>query len=306
MNILVVGGAGFIGSHIVDKILKKGDKPIILDNFSTGRDINIPKGVVIYRKDIIDKAINEIFKKEKVDAVCHLAAATVVPRSVKEPINDAMNNIIGMINLLENCVKYGVKKFVFSSTGGALYGDTNVLPTPEDHPTHPISPYGVSKLTGENYLYYYNKIHGLPVTILRYSNVYGPRQDRKGEGGVVAIFIKMIMNNEQPTIFGTGKQTRDFVYVDDIARANMLAIEQNDSKHHVYNIAKGSEDSVNELFEVLLKRFDKKIKPIYETGRKGEIMRSYLDASKAKKELNWEAEYDLGKGLDATIKYFKE
>lgn len=306
MKILITGGAGFIGSHIVDKLVERGDEVIVVDNLSTGKKINLDDRAKLYEMDLISPELEKVFKDEDIDAVCHLAASTDVRKSIKDPLNDIENNVSSLVNLLQLCSKYDVKRFVFSSTGGALYGNTNILPTPEGHPTNPISPYGVDKLTGEHYLYYYNKVHGLPVTILRYSNIYGPRQDRKGEGGVVMVFIKSLIEDVQVNINGDGNQTRDFIYVEDIANINISAIDQMPhSGFHVYNISSGVETSINQLYDMISKKLRINIKPIFLPATMGEISRSCLDNSLAKKELNIMPLFGLSDGINKTIEYLK-
>lgn len=303
-KVLVTGGAGFIGSHVVEQLKASGYGVVVVDDLSTGKRINLSGDVKFYELDILDKKLNRVFENENINAVCHLAASTNVPKSIENPIKDAKTNILGMLNLLENCKEFGVKKFIFSSTGGALYGNTDILPTPEDHPTQPISPYGVDKLTGEKYLYYYNKVHNLPVVILRYSNVYGPKQERKGEGGVVAIFIKQLLAGKQPTINGKGEQTRDFVYVEDVARANLLALEESREKLYIYNISTGKDTSINSLYTVLAEKLGATTTPSYGPLIGGEVIRSCLDNEMALKELRWRPEYSLSDGLNKTIEYF--
>lgn len=306
MKILVTGGAGFIGSHLVERLIKQNHQPVVLDNLSTGNKKNLPSGIRFYQMELADKRIEKLLKKEEIQAVCHLAASTNVLKSIEEPLNDIENNIFGMVNLLEACQKNGgIKRFVFSSTGGALYGDTKHLPTPENHSTYPISPYGIDKLTGENYLYFYHKVYNLPVTILRYSNVYGPRQDRKGEGGVVAIFIQKIINNEKSTINGDGEQTRDFIFVEDIAKANSAALNQKAKNFSIYNISTGKETSINCLFKTLARNLNYSLRPKYGSANKGEINRSCLDPSLAKKELKWNSEHSIEEGIKKTINYFR-
>ena len=224
MKILVTGGAGFIGSHVVDLYIKKGYEVVIVDDISTGKIEYVNLKAKFYKININDTKLNNIFKKEKPDIVNHHAAQISVVESVKNPIYDATINILGTLNLLENCVRYGVKKFIFASTGGAIYEETEKIPVEQNHPTKPLSPYGVSKLAIENYLYYYKKIHNLDSAILRYANVYGPKQDPCGEAGVVAIFINKMLKGENPIISGDGNQTRDFVYISDTAKANLLAL----------------------------------------------------------------------------------
>ena len=304
MKVLVTGGAGFIGSHVVERLLQDGFEVQVMDNLSTGQRINLPDGIKLHKTDIQSKKVDAIFEREKFDAVCHLAAMTNVRKSVADPVADADTNVLGSVNLLEACRKHDVKKFIFSSTGGALYGDTDILPTPETHPTKPISPYGIDKLAVENYLYYYNLVHGLDVISLRYSNVYGPRQDRKGEGGVVAVFIQALIKDEAPTIFGAGNQTRDFVYVADVASANLKAVKSDLKGFQTFNISTGEETSVNDLHKTLTEALGKNIAARRGPAAKGEIQRSCLDNAKARQELGWTVEYDIAKGIAETVAYF--
>jgi UDP-glucose 4-epimerase len=307
MKVLVTGGAGFIGSHICEELIAKGHDVVVVDNLSTGKEINLDPRVSFYELDIGDSGLSEVFEREKPELVCHQAAVTDVRKSVADPMNNAETNIMSMINLLENCRKYNVKKVVFASTGGALYGDTEQLPTTEDHPTMPISPYGINKLCGELYLRFYNRVHGLPVTILRYSNVYGPRQDRKGEGGVVAVFIRkaMLPDQDEVIINGDGEQTRDFAFVKDVAKANVMALLDAGKGLNIYNLGTGVETSVNKLFEVILNELGVEAKKTHGPTLAGEIRRSCLNNQKIKKELGWAPEYSLELGVKETIQYFR-
>ena len=256
MKILVTGGAGFIASHITDLLIENDHEIVIIDNLSTGQLINLNEKAKFYEQDLSDhEKIKEIFMIEKPEIIYHLAAQIDVRKSVEDPVKDANINIINALNLLELAVKNNIKHFIFSSTGGAIYGDTDDIPTKEGHLEQPISPYGCAKLSIEKYLNYYNKVHGLKYTCLRYSNVYGPRQNPKGEAGVVSIFFDSMLDGKTPKIFG-GLQTRDFVYVKDIARANLLAL--NDNKSDTYNVATSTEISINELFEKINRIFNKK------------------------------------------------
>lgn len=333
MKVLVTGGAGFIGSHLVDKLIKQGHKVIVIDNLSTGRKENLTpaffkKGgansnAKFYQLDIQSPKISEIFKKEKIEIVFHLAAQIDVRKSVEEPIEDAKNNILGSLNILENCKKFGVKKIIFSSTGGAIYGDTEVVPTSESYPALPLSPYGVAKLTTEKYLNYYYKVFELPYISLRLANVYGPRQNSEGEidetlshlsasshsrstceAGVVAIFCHKLLKNEQPFIFGDGNQTRDYIFVDDVVEAAILAAEN--SKVGIFNVGTAKETSVNEIFAELKRIIGSSCKEIYSPSKMGEQKRSCLDCSRAKQELKWSPKYNLEQGLKKTLNFFKK
>ncbi len=305
MKILVTGGAGFIGSCIVDELIASEHEVVVMDNLSTGDKSNVNKKAKFYEIDILSNKIFDIFKDEKFDVVFHLAASVDVRESIKDPIHDAKNNISGILNILEACRKTGVYKFVFSSTGGALYGNADIIPTPENYPTRPISPYGVSKLSSEEYLYYYSKIHNINVTILRYSNVYGPRQGARGDGGVVSIFIKKIINGEQVEIYGDGEQVRDFVFVDDVARANVLALS-NISEFDIYNIGSGVETNINKLQNIISSKLQTVVTTVYRDALDGEVFRSVLNNAKAINELNWSVKYDLAHGIEKTIRYFNK
>lgn len=291
MKILVTGGAGFIGSHIVDAYLDKGHSVVIIDSLATGKKKNLNPDAVFYKGDITDRAfVEHVFKEERVDVVNHHAAHASVSESMRNPQFDAEVNIIGSINLVEVACKNSVEKFIFASTGGAIYGDTRVNPTPETEDPHPISPYGVSKLSFEHYLHYYHNVHGLRYTSLRYANVYGERQDPFGEAGVVAIFCEKFAQNKKVEIFGDGEQTRDYVYVGDVVRANILALEK-DALYRPVNIGTGKETSVNELYEILSDIAGNSLKPVYAEKRSGEQRRSVLDYSLAKHLLLWEPKY---------------
>jgi UDP-glucose 4-epimerase len=303
IRVLVSGGAGFIGSHIVDALIKDGNDAVVIDNLSTGKKENLNPKARFYKVDIKDKKVEDIFKKEKPDYVCHQAAHIDLRASVKDPIFDAENNIIGSLNILENCVKYGVKKVVFASTGGAIYGDANIIPTQESYPAYPVSPYGVSKLSVENYLHYYFKIFKLPYAALRYANVYGPRQDSKGEAGVIAIFTEKMLIGGEPLIFGNGRQTRDYIFAGDVARANILALKN--KKIGCYNVGTGVETSVNQIFRNLVKLTKADVKEKHVEAAKGEQKRSCLDASKIKKDFGWKVGTNLEDGLKITVEWFK-
>lgn len=305
MKILITGGAGFIGSHIVDLFIKKGYQVAVVDNLKTGKLENLNSKAKFYKVDICNiKALENVFKEEKPDYVSHQAAHASVRESVEDPQYDAQNNIFGSLNILENCIKFGVKKIVFASTGGALYGEADQIPTKEDYPAHPLSPYGVAKLTVENYLFYYGIIKNLNYVVLRYANVYGERQDPFGEAGVVAIFSQKIASDNQPVINGDGKQTRDYVYVGDVAKANLLALESDKTKI-AYNIGTGIETSVNELFKIMVEISGKKVKEVHGPAKEGEQRRSVLDFSKIQKELGWGPKVALKEGLKKTYNWFK-
>jgi UDP-glucose 4-epimerase len=304
IKILVTGGAGFIGSNITDMLIEKGYEVIIVDDLSTGREKNINNKARFYNLDIQDERLGSVFEKELPDYVSHQAAQVDVRRSVSDPVFDAKVNVLGAINVLQNCIRYGVKKIVFASSGGAIYGEQDIFPAPETHPLRPISPYGVTKLATEHYLYYYKTVFNLDYVALRYANVYGPRQDPFGEAGVVAIFIQKMLNGEQPVINGDGGQTRDFVYVGDVARANIKALLEDISTGPI-NIGTGIETSINEIFEYLRDIIDPSVKKQFAPPKQGEQRRSVVDASKAKEILKWVPDVPITEGLKKTYEYFR-
>ncbi|MBI4698796.1 MAG: NAD-dependent epimerase/dehydratase family protein [Nitrospirae bacterium] len=304
MKVLVTGGAGFIGSHIVDRLIEEGCKVVIVDDLSTGRLQNINSNASFYKLDIQSPELENVFRTELPDHVNHHAAQMDVRRSVSDPIYDANINVLGTINILQNCIKYKTKKVIFASSGGAIYGEQEVYPAPETHPLRPISPYGITKLVAEHYLYYYKKVFGLDYTVLRYANVYGPRQDPFGEAGVVAIFIQRMLKEEQPVINGDGSQTRDFVYVKDVVAANILAIKSNTSEN-IFNIGTGIETSVNEIFSHVAAIINPDVIKKHGPHKQGEQLRSVIDHARAQKCLIWEPKTSLREGLRKTCDYFK-
>lgn len=298
MNILVTGGAGFIGSHLVDRLIADGHSVHVIDNLSSGKKEQVNEKAVFHHLDLGEhSAISSLFAKESFDAVYHLAAQMNVRKSVADPTFDARENIVNTIHLLECCAAAQIQKFVFSSTGGAIYGDT-VVPTPEHEEQKPVSPYGCAKLAVENYLHYYKEVHGVPYTILRFANVYGPRQNPHGEAGVVAIFLEKIFAEENPVIYG-GDQTRDYIYVDDIVSACVAALSAPSGE--VYNVGCGTETSVTELFTHLNALFDNALSATYQDKKKGEQEKSCLDCNKALRELGWKPTVPLQEGLQKTV-----
>jgi len=304
MKILVTGGAGFIGSQVADAFITQGHDVVIADDLSTGFEKNINPKARFFKINICDQSIQHIFESERFDVVNHHAAQIDVRKSVADPKFDANTNIIGTINLLENCVKTGVKKFMFASTGGAIYGEQEYFPADENHSQSPLSPYGISKLAIEKYLYYYFIQHGLPFTILRYANIYGPRQNPFGEAGVVAIFVSKLLNNEQPVINGDGKQTRDYVFVQDAVKANLLNLLNGES--NIYNVGTGIETSVNYLFNELIKITGSKMKEKHGSAAPGEQQRSVISSEKIYKKTGWKPSISIQEGLKKTIGYFKD
>lgn len=303
MKILLTGGAGFIASHITDALIDDGHTVFVLDNLITGFEKNINPKAVFIKKDIIDPAISELFEKEKFDLVNHHAAQMDVRKSVADPSFDATTNILGTINLLQNSIKTGVKKFMFASTGGAVYGEQINFPADENHPTNPVSPYGISKLTVEKYLYFYHLQHKLKYTILRYANIYGPRQNSMGEAGVVAIFSTKLLKGEQPIINGSGEQTRDYVYVGDVVKANMITMTEDACE--IYNVGTGLETDVNTLYKMLNKIIGKGQAEKHGPPAPGEQMRSVISSEKLFKKFNWRPSTNLQEGLAKTVNYFR-
>lgn len=305
MKIFVTGGAGFIGSNLVDRLIDQQHEVIVIDNLSSGSKDNLNPKTKLYLADICNYAeITRIFETEKPQIVYHLAAQIDVRKSVEDPIFDAQTNILAGINLIQQAYKNEVQKFIFSSTGGAIYGETTERPTTETHPENPLSPYGIAKLAIDKYLNYYYQVFGLKYTSLRYGNVYGPRQNPHGEAGVVSIFLKKMLNQEQPVIYGDGSQTRDYVFVSDVVDANIQALNHLDEVG-VYNIGTGMETSVNELFDTLNQNFDQKYEKQYAPARKGEQQTSCLNNSKSKNYLQWEPKTNLVQGLAQTFEWFK-
>jgi UDP-glucose 4-epimerase len=303
MKVMLTGGAGFIGSHVADQLLARGHEVAVVDNLSSGKRGNLPDGVRFYAMDV-RSGCAEVFEDFVPDALSHQAAQMDVRRSVREPDFDADVNVLGTVRLLQNCVRYGVRKVVFASTGGAVYGEQRELPAPEDHPQYPVSPYGVSKLAGERYLHFYNVQHGITCAALRYANVYGPRQDPHGEAGVVAIFCGNLAADRKSTINGTGEQTRDYVYVGDVARANALALE-GEAASGTYNVGTGVETSVNELYDRLCRLAGRNLSPERGPQPPGEQSRSCIDPSRAARALHWWPGVDLDTGLKYTLRYFE-
>lgn len=304
MKIALTGGAGFIGSHIADAYINLGHEVVIIDNLSTGRKENINPSARFIKEDINSPSIMQLFKDEKFDILNHQAAQIDVRISVKDPKFDATTNIIGSLNLYEACKESEVKKIIFSSTGGAIYGEQDYFPADEEHPLRPCSPYGIAKLVNEKYLYYYKEIYGIDYTILRYANVYGPRQNPHGEAGVVAIFINKMLNNEQPIINGDGKNTRDYVFVSDIVKGNLLALNKN--LLGIFNLSTAIETDVNQIFNKLNELLGTNFKEFHGEAKIGEQKRSVCSFEKIHKAFNWSPEVNLIDGLKKTIDYFKQ
>jgi UDP-glucose 4-epimerase len=304
MKVLVTGGAGFIGSHITERLIEAGAEVVVLDNLTSGTHGPRHPRARLYEADICEPGIRTLFEQERFDCVDHHAAQMNVRRSVDDPIFDARVNILGSLNLLQAAVATGVKKFVFASTGGAIYGEQLTFPAAETHQTCPMSPYGIAKLAVEKYLAFYEAVYGLPYAALRYANVYGPRQDPHGEAGVVAIFSQRLLAHEPAIINGDGEQTRDFIYVEDVVRANVLAVTTD--LVGTYNVGTGIETSVNALYASLAKHAGSTRAPQHGPAKAGEQQRSVLDSRKLRAAAQWAPSVALEEGLRQTVAYFAE
>jgi UDP-glucose 4-epimerase len=303
MKILVTGGAGFIASHITDAFIEEGHDVVVLDDLSSGFEENINAKAKFIKMNICDSEVENLFEEEKFDVVNHHAAQMDVRKSVADPAFDANINIIGTLNLLQSSVKHGIRKFMFASTGGAVYGEQLFFPANESHQTNPVSPYGISKLSVEKYLNYYQNEYKLSYTILRYANVYGPRQNPFGEAGVVSIFCNKMLKGKQPIINGDGKQTRDYVYVQDVVKANLLTLTE--VKSSVYNIGTSVETDVNELFSMINEIIGNGQIEKHGPPPPGEQMRSVITSDKLFENLNWKPSTTLIDGLKYTVLYFE-
>jgi UDP-glucose 4-epimerase len=303
MNILVTGGAGFIGSNVADAFINAGHTVIILDDFSSGKQENVNPKAKVYRMDIQDPAVENIFRDEKIEVMCHLAAQMDVRKSVADPKFDASVNVLGFLNLMEQGRKHGLKKVIFSSTGGAIYGEQDYFPADEQHPNRPLSPYGITKLVTEKYLFFYKEIYGIDHVILRYANIYGPRQNPHGDAGVVAIFTLKLLKGEQPVINGDGKQTRDYVFVGDVVRANELALSYQGS--NIFNIGTGIETDVNQLFRHIRTLTGSNCEEKHIPAKAGEQMRSVISSKKITDALGWKPTVPLEEGLKRTVEFFR-
>ncbi len=306
MRILVTGGAGFIGSHVVDAYILAGHEVGVLDNFSTGREDNVSSAASVYRVDVRDHdAVEKAFVSFRPEVVNHHAAQSEVPRSVADPVYDAHVNILGGLNVLKACVDHGIRKVVFSSTGGALYGEPDVVPADEDHPVRPLSPYGTSKLAFEQYLGTFRRTFGVDYTVLRYANIYGARQDfHAEEGRVVAIFAGRMLAGRPVTIDGTGEQSRDMLHVGDVATANLFALDKGSGG--TFHVSTGIPVTVNDLFRKLALATGYRLEPVFGPARKGDVYRIALDNGKARAALGWEPRISLEEGLSLTVDYFRE
>ncbi len=302
MKILVTGGCGFIGSHIVDAYIAKGHDVVVIDNLSTGVIENLNPQAKFYEQDITED-VESIFEKEKFALVNHHAAQINVRTSVEDPIYDAHVNVLGTVNVLRLASRYGVKRFVFSSSGGAVYGEPQRYPINEDMAFDPLSPYGAAKVAAEKYIITFASLYGLDYVILRYSNVYGPRQIIKSEAGVISIFIDCILGDKSCTVFGSGDQVRDYVYVGDVVEANVLALT---CESNVFNIGTGLETSVNDLIETFASILGKKVAHQHVAPRPGEVFRNVLDCTKAHSQIRWQPKTRLKEGILKTFEHFKK
>lgn len=299
---LVTGGAGFVGSHLVDRLVREGFSVMVVDNLATGRQQNVNTNAQLYVTDIAGPGLAEVFAQVKPHVVFHLAAQASVTRSMAQPMDDAVTNVVGAVNLLDQCRQHGIDRFIYSSTGGALYGEPETLPCLEDHPIKPLSVYGASKYAVESYLRVFSQQAGFPYTILRVGNIYGPRQDPHGEAGVIAIFAHRMLEGKEVVIYGDGEQERDFVYVSDVIDANMRALEQDTGRSDIYNIGTGQGTSVNVVFAHLAEATDYARAPVYTPARPGEVHRIYLDTTKAHDGLGWTPTVRLPEGVERTVK----
>jgi UDP-glucose 4-epimerase len=304
MRTLVTGGAGFIGSNLVDALVERGDDVTVVDDISTGKRANLDQalqnGATLLELDIRDaEAVDAATEQARPETIFHLAAQIDVRKSVADPAKDSRINVEGTVNVLRAAQAHGTRRFVNTSTGGAIYGEGQIIPAPEDHPVAPEAPYGLSKFCAEQYCELFTRLHGLSTVSLRYGNVYGPRQDPLGEAGVVAIFCGKLLEGARPTIFGDGRQTRDYVYVGDVVDANLKAAETRTTG--ALNIGRGQEISVLDLVDVLQPHANGAFQPEHAPERPGEVRRIALDTDRARRELGWEARTGLEEGIERTL-----
>ncbi len=305
MRVLITGGAGFIGSHLVQACLERGDEVAVLDNLSTGRRSQLFGPALFYEVDLRDREdVYQVLEEVRPQVVFHLAAQMSVTVSTREPERDAEENILGSLHLLKAALHYGVNRVVYASTGGAVYGKPAYLPVDEAHPICPLSEYGISKHTVEHYLDLYERRYGMKATILRYPNVYGPRQRPDGEAGVVAIFARQLLQGEQPVIYGDGSKTRDYVYIDDLVRAHFLALETPD--RGIYNLGSAQETTDLQVYETVRRAVGRKQQPEFQPVRTGEVRRICLDSRKALRELGWFPEVPFQTGVENTVAWLRE
>jgi len=303
MKVLVTGGAGFIGSNLGDRLIEEGHKLVVLDDLSSGRRDQVPPAANFYQMELDSRWLDRVVEREKPDAVCHLAAQISVRKSVEDPIFDARVNILGSIGLIQACRSHGVKRFVFTSTGGAIYGDADEIPTPETYNAAPISPYGTSKLSVEHYLHCFRSLGGFSSAALRLANVYGPRQDPHGEAGVVAIFCRALLEGSTPTINGDGMQTRDYVYVGDVVEAFMRALGSD--AQGSFNVGTEVETDVNQLYEQVARATGSSLPAGHGPGRPGEQQRSSVSIAQIREVMGWKPTVALPEGIEQTVDYFR-
>jgi UDP-glucose 4-epimerase len=304
MKILVTGGAGFIGSHVADAFIAEGHDVVIVDDLSSGVGANVNPKAEFHQLDIRDAAVAEVFARERPEVLCHHAAQINVRRSVTDPVFDAEVNIAGFLNLLEHGRRNGLRKVLLASTGGAIYGEQEIFPAPETHRTAPLSPYGIAKLASEHYLFFYAQTYGIDYVALRYANVYGPRQNPHGEAGVIAIFAQKLLRGEQPIVNGDGKQTRDYVFIGDIARGNVAALATD--YRGAINLGTGIETDVNQLFATLVRLGGFTAPQKHGPPMPGEQRRSVIDNALARRVLGWAPSVTLDQGLKATLDFFQQ
>ncbi len=309
-RVMVTGGAGFIGSHVADRYLAEGCKVTVLDDLSTGKRDRVPEGAEFVQLGLNSDEIDSVFDRGRFDLVNHHAAQMDVRVSVADPARDARTNVLGLLNVLECARRHETRRVVYISSGGVVYGEPTVIPTPEDHPLRPLSPYGVTKLVGEQYLHYYAHVHGLDYAALRYSNVYGPRQEPHGEAGVIAIFAARILEGKPITIFGDGRQERDYVHVADVVEANWRVSTRplpppDTIVARAWNIGTGRGTSVGELADLLMAGAGREVERALAAARAGELERSVLDTAKAERELEWRPTVPLKDGLEQTMRYIE-
>ncbi len=301
MKILVTGGAGFIASHLVDALVDRGDDVVVVDDLSTGDRRNLNPRARFFELDIRDPSAAGLIRAERPQVISHHAAQMSVSRSVAEPVLDADVNVMGSLNLALAAIDTG-SRFVFASTGGALYGDAEVIPTPETAPAWPVSPYGISKLSFEHYLFGFQRTRGLSYTALRYANVYGPRQNPHGEAGVIAIFCEGLLGKRPFKVHGAGTDTRDYVYVDDVVQANLLAVESAVCDH--FNVGTGRQADTNTIYRLVAERMGKPLEVEHGPDRPGDLRASALDSAKIVRELGWKPEVSLEEGVARTVDWF--
>jgi len=303
MNILVTGGAGFIGSHVSDALVDQGHEVHVLDDLSSGRREQVPDGAVLHVLDLRSSEVAELIRSHAFDVLVHHAAQMDVRKSVADPGFDAEVNVLGFLNVMEAAREQGLQKVLFASTGGAIYGEPDYTPQDEEHPLRPLSPYGITKLTTEKYLHFYRHQYGIDAVVLRYANVYGPRQNAHGDAGVVAIFSQQMLDGAQPVINGSGEQTRDYVYVGDVVRANLAALDYAGSG--VFNVGTGTEVSVNQLFRKIRAEANPETPMAHGPEKPGEQQRSVLGYERAEHELGWQPSVSIQEGIPRTVDWFR-